>query len=48
MSFTLDTAALSYFDPGKDDWVAESGAFNVLIGASSRDIRLEGGFALAE
>ncbi len=37
---------MSVFDPKKDEWVAESGAFEVLVGASSRDIRLEGGFRL--
>jgi beta-glucosidase len=44
--FTLDEDALSYFDPGKDDWVAEAGEFEVQIGASSRDIRLKKGFRL--
>ena len=48
MTFTLDQSALSFFDPGKEDWVAEPGAFEVLIGASSRDIRLKGGFSLVD
>jgi beta-glucosidase len=39
--FTLAEDAMSFFDPGKDDWVAEAGEFEVLIGASSRDIRLK-------
>ena len=38
--------AMSFFDPAKDDWIAEAGQFEVLVGASSRDIRLEGGFLL--
>ncbi|HXY41089.1 MAG TPA: glycoside hydrolase family 3 C-terminal domain-containing protein, partial [Vicinamibacteria bacterium] len=46
--FTLDQAAMSFFDPGRKAWVAEPGAFRVLVGASSRDIRLQGGFTLAE
>ncbi len=46
VAFTLDQPAMSFFDPKKDDWVAEPGAFEVLVGASSRDIRLEGGFHL--
>jgi beta-glucosidase len=44
--FTLDEDALSFFDPGRDDWVAEAGEFEVLIGASSRDIRLKKRFRL--
>jgi beta-glucosidase len=48
VTFTLDGPALSFFDPGRGDWVAEPGAFEVLVGASSRDIRLKGGFTLVE
>ena len=44
LRFTLDKAAMSFFDPRKQDWVAEAGVFEVLIGASSRDIRLQGAF----
>jgi beta-glucosidase len=44
LTFTLDKAAMSFFDPRKQDWVAEAGAFEVLIGASSHDIRLKGAF----
>ncbi len=48
LTFTLDPSAMSFFDPGKGDWVAEAGAFEVLVGASSRDIRLKGGFSLVD
>jgi len=47
VSFTLDKSAMSFFSTAKDDWVAEPGAFEVWIGASSRDIRLKGNFELA-
>jgi beta-glucosidase len=47
LSFTLDKSAMSFFSTAKDDWVAEPGAFEVWIGASSRDIRLKGTFELA-
>ncbi len=46
LTFTLDRSAMSFFDPAKGDWVAEKGAFEVLVGASSRDIRLKGSFGL--
>jgi len=48
VDFTLDRQALSFFDPGQGGWVAEPGAFEVLLGASSRDIRLKGTFDLPE
>jgi beta-glucosidase len=48
LTFTLDRPALQFFDPGRGDWVAEKGAFEVLVGASSRDIRLKGAFSLVD
>jgi beta-glucosidase len=48
VSFTLDRSALSFYSTAKDEWVAEPGAFEVWIGASSRDIRLKGAFDLAQ
>jgi beta-glucosidase len=44
VSFTLDQAALSYYDAAVHDWVAQTGRFTVLVGASSRDIRAKGDF----
>ena len=35
----LDETALSFFDPGSNDWVTEPGQFEILISSSSRDIR---------
>ncbi len=46
VSFTLDKAAMSYYDSAVHDWVAEPGRFTVLVGASSRDIRAKGEFEL--
>ncbi len=40
ITFELDQRALSYYDPHQASWVAEEGVFEVLVGASSRDIRL--------
>jgi beta-glucosidase len=39
VSFTLDGRALSFHDPYQGRWVAEPGEFEILVGASSRDIR---------
>jgi beta-glucosidase len=46
VSFTLDKAAMSFYDSAVHDWVAEPGRFTVLVGASSRDIRATGEFEL--
>jgi beta-glucosidase len=46
VTFALGQDALSYYSPAKRDWVAEPGTFEVLVGASSRDIRLKGSFDL--
>lgn len=46
VTFSLDRSAMSFFSTAKKDWVAEPGQFDVLVGASSRDIRLKGSFIL--
>ena len=46
VDFSLDRKALSFYDPLKKKWVTEPGEFKLLIGSSSRDIRLEGTFSL--
>jgi len=38
--FMLTDRAFSYYDPRQSRWVAESGDFEIAIGASSADIRL--------
>jgi beta-glucosidase len=48
VNFDLVPRALSYYDPHQQMWVAEPGAFEVLIGASSGDIRVQGRFELLE
>ncbi|MGD1086121.1 MAG: glycoside hydrolase family 3 C-terminal domain-containing protein [Verrucomicrobiota bacterium] len=37
----LDRSAFAFYDPGKKGWVAEKGAYKILVGSSSRDIRLQ-------
>jgi beta-glucosidase len=48
VTFTLDQSAMAFYDPAEHNWVAEPGTFEVLVGASSRDIRLKAAFVLAE
>jgi len=40
IDFELDKQAFSYFHPEIKNWYAESGEFDILVGSSSRDIRL--------
>lgn len=46
--FTLPRRAFAYFDIGADDWLVEPGAFDILIGASSTDIRRQMQVAVAD
>lgn len=46
LAFTLGPRALSFYDPVRAAWVAETGEFEVLVGGSSRDICLTGRFSL--
>ncbi len=41
VKFALDKSAFSFWYIEKHDWLAEAGEFNILIGASSKDIRLQ-------
>ena len=45
VTLELDSRAFSYWDGG---WRAEPGAFEVLVGRSSRDVRLTGEVVLKE
>ena len=38
--FSLNSRAFAYYETSIHDWVVEYGAFDIMIGASSRDIRL--------
>jgi beta-glucosidase len=46
VSIPLDELAFAFYDPARKGWVAEKGSYTILVGASSRDIRLESGFEL--
>lgn len=47
LKVTLPANAFSFYDPARGGWVLEAGDFNVTVGASSRDMRLEGKVRLA-
>ena len=47
VTLTLAGRDLAFFDDLQRAWVAEAGAFEVLVGASSADIRARAGFTLA-
>jgi beta-glucosidase len=48
LTMILDANSLASFWPGKSQWIAEKGDYQVCTGASSRDIRLTGQFTLPE
>jgi beta-glucosidase len=48
VSITLDPGSFAYYSPDKKGWVVEKGQYRILVGSSSRDIRLDGKFSLAE
>ncbi|KAF3910965.1 Beta-glucosidase [Arthrobotrys entomopaga] len=43
-TFVLKRKDLAYWDSSQQRWVVPTGNFNVYVGASSRDIRLQGSF----
>ena len=42
MQFTLDKRSFAYYEPELHDFYAESGTYQICVGASSRDLRLTG------
>ena len=42
ITISLDSRAFAYYNVAINDWHVESGAFRILVGASSRDIKLVG------
>jgi beta-glucosidase len=42
VAIPLDRTAFSFYDPNRQAWVAEKGTYKILVGSSSRDIRLQG------
>lgn len=48
VNFSIDAASLASFDPASSSWIAESGKYPVMVGASSKDIRQTTSFNLAK
>jgi beta-glucosidase len=48
ISIPLNESSFAYYDDVKKSWVADHNSFEILIGSSSRDIRLHDSFHLAE
>jgi beta-glucosidase len=48
VSIPLDQRAFAYYDPTKAGWVSEAGDFKILVGSSSRDVRLQDSFHLSQ
>ena len=47
LAVALPAPAFAFYDPARAGWVSEAGDFTVMVGASSRDVRLEGKVRLA-
>jgi beta-glucosidase len=39
--FQLDEQALSYWNPDTHHWAIQNGTYRIMVGSSSRDIRLQ-------
>lgn len=48
VSIPIDRSAFAFYDPERRAWAAEKGNFKIMIGASSRDIRLQNDVRLSE
>ena len=48
VSLPLTREAFAYYDDARRAWVAEAGEFEILVGASSADIRAKVPFRLTE
>lgn len=48
VTFELAHDALAYYTTQQKGWLAEAGQFEVLVGSSSRDIRVQGAFTLTQ
>ena len=48
LTVELNQSSFAFYDPGTQNWIAEKGDFKILVGSSSRDIRLSGDYRLSK
>jgi len=48
LTVELNQSSFAFYDPGTRNWIAEKGDFKILVGSSSRDIRLSGDYRLSK
>jgi beta-glucosidase len=48
VSIPLNLTAFAYYDPDQKSWVAQKDDYAILVGSSSRDIRLRGDWTLSQ
>ncbi|MGH7940976.1 MAG: fibronectin type III-like domain-contianing protein, partial [Limisphaerales bacterium] len=48
VAIPLGKTAFAYYDPARKSWVAQKDQFRILLGSSSKDIRLSAKFNLPE
>jgi beta-glucosidase len=48
VNLTLDRRSFAYFDPDKNEWRADPGIYEIVVGSSSRDLRLKRSFDLEQ
>ncbi len=48
VSIPLGRRAFAFYDPSQRGWLAEKGDFQIQVGSSSRDLRLQGDFQLPQ
>jgi beta-glucosidase len=46
IAFELDRRSFAFYDPSAEKWIVEPGDFEIQLGSSSRDIRLQGNLLL--
>ncbi|MCX6144041.1 MAG: fibronectin type III-like domain-contianing protein [Ignavibacteriales bacterium] len=47
-TFELDESAFAFYDVPNKQWTAAPGAYDILVGSSSRDIKARGQFTLTK